>query len=660
MNPYNPDNNNQNNNPYDGPLVDQNTSPYGSQFVGQNTSPYGPQFVGQNTSPYGPQFADQNTSPYEPRFVDQNTSPYGPRFVDQSTSPYGPRFVDQNTSPYGPRFVDQNTSPYGSGSVNRNNPPYGGQTVNRNNRPDPNESGRPNVKQYNLKSNNRQSSYDEAAYKRRLARKEAARKKRKRQWYLRLFLRLGLPVLAILIMLIASIRLLVKSSKGNEEQTVEEPSVSIAKEEEEIIEEEEVISTPEVSDAVYSAVENASTTGLPSDVVSSYGILIDLNNNSILAQQNARTRISPASMTKILTVLVAAEHITPDQLNDTVTITLEYTDYSYGNDLSAAGFAEGEVVTVRDLFYGTILPSGGDAAIALATYVAGSEEAFVNLMNEKLQMLSLSDSTHFTNVAGMFNEEHYSTVYDMAMIMHAAIDNDICREVLNAHTYTTSQTEQHPEGITISNWFLRRIEDKDCGLTVECAKTGFVVQSRNCAASFADSPDGRRFICVTADSSSAWRCIYDHVSIYSSFSGITQRPDIPSDEVLPDDDSTNPDKPDQSTMTSSSSSSTARSTSTAATTNSATGSSSSSSTSRSTANTQTIQDNNPTNTGTTIIPQASNPQNPQDNTQTNNNELLVIEDVPKNETQQDNGNQSGDNNNTDDDKPESSYDEIIL
>ena len=260
-------------------------------------------------------------------------------------------------------------------------------------------------------------------------------------------------------------------------------------------------------------------------------------------------------MTKILTVLVAAEHITPEQLDDKVTITIEFTDYSYGNDLSAVGFAENEEVTVRDLFYGTILPSGGDAAIALAHYVAGSEEAFVELMNEKLKDLRLSDSTHFTNVAGMYDDEHYSTVYDMAMIMHAAIDNEICRVVLNAHTYTTTATQQHPEGITISNWFLRRIEDKDCGLTVECAKTGFVVQSRNCAASFADDASGHGYICVTADSSSSWRCIYDHVAIYSSISGLSGGSSVSVDAILPEDDSSNPDKPDEAPSSSSSSSS---------------------------------------------------------------------------------------------------------
>ena len=413
-------------------------------------------------------------------------------------------------------------------------------------------------------SNNKKPNQPNRKKRKKLSKRELARRRRKRRFYISLFLRLGIPAITIIVIIILSISLIVRSSKSGDDEVAQSPNISIEKTATEEPE-EEVISTPVVSDAVYSANETPSTTGLPSDVVSGYGILIDLADNSILAQRNPRTRICPASMTKILTVLVAAEHITQEQMEDKVTITLEFTDYSYGNDLSAVGFAENEEVTVRDLFYGTILPSGGDAAIALATYVAGSEEAFVELMNEKLAALQLSDSTHFTNVAGMYDDNHYSTMYDMAMIMHAAIDNEICREVLKAHTYTTSSTEQHPDGITISNWFLRRIEDKDCGLTVECAKTGFVVQSRNCAASFADDASGHGYICVTADSSSAWRCIYDHVSIYSSFSGLTEKPDIPADDVLPDDDSSNPDKPDGTLAASSSSSSSTSATSSSST-----------------------------------------------------------------------------------------------
>lgn len=251
------------------------------------------------------------------------------------------------------------------------------------------------------------------------------------------------------------------------------------------------------------------------DVQSTYAILIDLDNNTIAAQKNARDRIVPASMTKILTVLVAAEHIT--DLEDTFTITREITDYSYRNDCSAAGFDVGETVTVRDLLYGTVLPSGADAAAGLAYYVSGSMEGFVDLMNEKINELGLSDTAHFTNCVGLYDENHYCTVYDMAVMLKAAVENELCREVLSAHIYTTSSTEQHPEGIEMSNWFLRRIEDKETKGEVVCAKTGYVVQSGNCGASYEVTDSGKHYICVTADAHSNWRCIYDHVAIYQQY-----------------------------------------------------------------------------------------------------------------------------------------------
>lgn len=266
----------------------------------------------------------------------------------------------------------------------------------------------------------------------------------------------------------------------------------------------------------YDAQETDSTTYLGSDSVqSSYALLVDLDDNTIVSQKSAYDRINPASMTKILTVLVAAEHVT--DLDDTFTITKEITDFSYSHDCSAVGFLDEETVTVRDLLYGTILPSGGDAAAGLACYVAGSMDSFANMMNEKLAELGLSDTAHFTNCVGLYDENHYCSIYDMAMILKAAVENDLAREVLTAHTYTTSATEQHPEGITISNWFLRRIEDKDTKGTVVCAKTGFVAQSGNCAASYEETDSGKHYICVTANAHSSWRCIYDHVAVYQEY-----------------------------------------------------------------------------------------------------------------------------------------------
>ena len=253
------------------------------------------------------------------------------------------------------------------------------------------------------------------------------------------------------------------------------------------------------------------------EVISTNAILVDESTDTIIASKGADERICPASMTKVLTVLVAAEQITEDDLDDTFTMTLEITDYAYVNDCSSVGFMDGEKVTVRDLFYGTILPSGGDAALGLATYIAGSQEAFVEMMNARLEELGIGESAHFTNCIGLYDEEHYCTVYDMAVIMKAAMQNELCREVLSARTYTTVPTVDHPDGITISNWFLRKIEDKDTGGEMLCGKTGYVVQSRNCAVSYGTSAGGTPYICVTAGSTSSWRCIYDHVEIYDRY-----------------------------------------------------------------------------------------------------------------------------------------------
>lgn len=277
------------------------------------------------------------------------------------------------------------------------------------------------------------------------------------------------------------------------------------------------------NEKVYEASATAVTANPGDSIVSTNAIFLNMDNAQILSQKDAKVRISPASMTKILTVLAAAEHVEEAKLDDTFTITLEVTDYGYRNDCSTAGFERDETVTVRDLFYGTILPSGADAAVGLAMYVSGSQEAFVELMNEKLSELGLAGSAHMTNCVGIYDEEHYCTVYDMAMILEAALDNPLCREVLSAHTYNTSATAQHPEGLLLSNWFLRRIEDKDTGGEVICAKTGFVVQSGNCAASFGKDAAGNQYICVTAGATSTWRCIYDHVALYKQYAqGISE------------------------------------------------------------------------------------------------------------------------------------------
>lgn len=330
--------------------------------------------------------------------------------------------------------------------------------------------------------------------------------------------------LGILAVLIVSVSLALKSCNKSkpkdaalEIQPMKPDERNMTETEKDPAKTEEDASEEEAEHIVYQFADTEDTVPITSaEVISTNAILVDENANVIVASKGAKERIYPASMTKVLTVLVAAEQITEKDLDDTFTMTLEITDFAYINDCSTVGFLDKEEVTVRDLFYGTVLPSGGDAALGLAIYTAGSHEAFVSQMNAKLEELGISDSAHFTNCIGLYDDNHYCTVYDMAVIMKAAMQNELCREFLSAHTYTTTPTEEHPDGISISNWFLRKIEDKDMGGEVLCGKTGYVVQSRNCAVSYGRIR-GTTYICVTTGAHSGWRCIYDHVEIYNRY-----------------------------------------------------------------------------------------------------------------------------------------------
>lgn len=357
-------------------------------------------------------------------------------------------------------------------------------------------------------------------------RRERQRRMRRRQMLQRVVFLVIVGVITVLI--VATIK---HGEKVDEEgaqdqavEAVEQPDrLEIEKIRESIIEEESGKAETEETESeeelpVYRFEETEDTVSIATEeVISTHAILVDESTDQIIAAKGAGERIMPASMTKVLTILVAAEHIPEEKLDDTFEMTLEITDYAYVNDCSSVGFLDGEKVPVRDLFYGTAMHSGGDAALGLAFYVAGSQEAFVELMDEKLDELGIAGSTHFTNCVGIYGEAHYSTVYDMAVIMKAALQNDLCREVMSKHIYTTKPTKEHPEGIEISNWFLRKIEDKDTGGEVLCAKTGYIVQSKNCAVSYEIAADKTPYICVTAGSTSNWRCIYDHVEIYNRY-----------------------------------------------------------------------------------------------------------------------------------------------
>ena len=261
--------------------------------------------------------------------------------------------------------------------------------------------------------------------------------------------------------------------------------------------------------------ENTKTLDL--ELYSENALLIDLESNTVLVQKNADARIYPASMTKVMTVLVAAEHI--ENWDETFTMTQSIIDPLFLADASMAGFVHGEEVSMTELLYGAVLPSGAEATEALAIVTAGSEEAFVALMNEKAQELGLKD-THFVDASGLHDENHYTTLSDMAIIMQAALDNPHCREVLTSVNHTSPATVQNPEGVAMTNRFLYRIRPQQTGnVDIQAAKTGYTAQAMNCCVSYGIMENGRAAICITAHAWTGDYCIADHLALYGTYCG---------------------------------------------------------------------------------------------------------------------------------------------
>ncbi len=264
------------------------------------------------------------------------------------------------------------------------------------------------------------------------------------------------------------------------------------------------------------ASENTRTLDL--ELYSSSAVLVDVQSGTVLAEKGMDEKIYPASMTKVMTLLVAAENL-PD-LDATFTMTQAIIDPLYLAGASMAGYVNGETVTMRDLLYGAVVPSGAEATEALAQAVAGSEEAFVAMMNEKAAALGLTN-THFMNTSGLHDENHYSTVREIALILQAALENETCTEILSAENYRASETEQHPDGLAMTNKFLYRVHHEYAlnGAEITAAKTGYTAEAMNCCASAGKTPDGRSVICVTANAWTGEFCIEDHIALYTKYCG---------------------------------------------------------------------------------------------------------------------------------------------
>ena len=235
----------------------------------------------------------------------------------------------------------------------------------------------------------------------------------------------------------------------------------------------------------------------------------------VLAEKDADSTIYPASMTKMMTSLLAIE-ANPD-LDTPVTLPEEIFPALQAQNASQAGFQAGETATVRDLLYGAMLPSGAECCEALAREVSGSEEAFAARMNQKAAELGMT-ATHFCNPTGLHDPEHVSTVRDMARLTEAALQNETFRKLFTTERYTVPATNCHPQGFTMHSTLLSQLEGTELHSgRILGGKTGYTGEAGLCLASLAEVK-GREYILVTAGAggnhSTAPYHIEDAVTVY--------------------------------------------------------------------------------------------------------------------------------------------------
>ncbi len=235
----------------------------------------------------------------------------------------------------------------------------------------------------------------------------------------------------------------------------------------------------------------------PAPAVSKAWIVMDAASGQVLAGENIHEHLAPASMTKVMTSYVLAAELKAGKItrDDQVMMTERaWREGGAGTDGSYSGFPVNQTARLEDMEKGMVVQSGNDAAIALAEHTAGSEEAFVQLMNAYAQRLGMKDS-HFADVHGLAAEGHYSSAYDMALLGRALI-----RDYPDTYAYNKIK-EMTVNGITQPNRNLLLWRDP----SVDGIKTGHTSQAGYCIMNSAKRGDQRLISVVMGDVSEKQR-----------------------------------------------------------------------------------------------------------------------------------------------------------
>lgn len=225
-------------------------------------------------------------------------------------------------------------------------------------------------------------------------------------------------------------------------------------------------------------------------------ILIEASTGNSIYEHNADVRLPMASTTKIMTALIAIESCKMDEM---VTVA----SGAVGIEGSSVYLQAGENLSMEDLLHALMLESANDAAVAIAIEVAGSIEAFADMMNERAAQLGLTN-THFTNPHGLDNENHYTTARDLALLTAYAMQNEEFVKIVSTYKHTIPLPGKNGVRLLLNHNRLLRASNEIIGV-----KTGFTKKSGRCLVTAARR-DGVTVIAVTLSDPNDWR---DHLAM---------------------------------------------------------------------------------------------------------------------------------------------------
>lgn len=239
--------------------------------------------------------------------------------------------------------------------------------------------------------------------------------------------------------------------------------------------------------------------------------LFDLNDTTTIYAKDVYKRVYPASLTKIMTALVALENASSDKV-----LTASGNVYMTDADAQKAGLEKGDTMTLDQALHIMLIYSANDVAIMIAENIGGTVENFINMMNDEAKRLGATQ-TNFINSNGLSDENHYTTAYDMYLIFNQALQFSTFNEIINMPNYTTVYHDQNgaEKEITVNstNMYLQSVQAPPTGVTVVGGKTGTTTAAGHCLVLLARDTSGRPYIAIVMKS-------WDEDKLYSEMNQV--------------------------------------------------------------------------------------------------------------------------------------------